>query len=152
MEASALGPAQAASLSTLFDYGGILGGIAAGLIADRTGMSATTCSLMLILAIPLLFLYNALVSTLCPISVYYPILEDDTLARNGRPVHNACYNWNGLLLFLVGVLVNGPYSLITTAVSAGLGQHPCLKAGGDPSFKSTFVHFSRKTFLQLIYP
>ncbi len=125
---------QAASLSTLFDYGGILGGIAAGLITDRTGMSAATCSVMLIVAIPLLFLYNSLVSTICPISIYFPTLDDDTLALSGWPVRDACYVWNCLLLFLVGVLVNGPYALITTAVSAGLGQHPCLKAGRDLTF------------------
>ncbi len=126
---------QAASLSTLFDYGGILGGIAAGLITDRTGMSAATCSVMLIVAIPLLFLYNSLVSTICPISIYFPTLDDDTLALSGWPVRDACYVWNCLLLFLVGVLVNGPYALITTAVSAGLGQHPCLKAGRDLTLK-----------------
>ncbi len=27
----------------------------------------------------------------------------------------------------LGLLVNGPYALITTAVSAELGQHPCLQ-------------------------
>ena len=32
----------------------------------------------------------------------------------------------GLLLF-VGLLVNGPYALITTAVSAELGVHPSLQ-------------------------
>lgn len=31
------------------------------------------------------------------------------------------------LLFLVGFLANGPYALITTAVSADLGTHPELK-------------------------
>lgn len=31
-----------------------------------------------------------------------------------------------LLLITVGVLVNGPYALITTAVSAELGTHSCL--------------------------
>lgn len=30
------------------------------------------------------------------------------------------------LLLLVGVIVNGPYALITTAVSADLGTHPSL--------------------------
>lgn len=33
---------------------------------------------------------------------------------------------NILLLILVGILVNGPYALITTAVSTELGTHPCL--------------------------
>jgi len=30
------------------------------------------------------------------------------------------------LLLVTGAVVNGPYSLITTAVSADLGTHPCL--------------------------
>lgn len=28
---------------------------------------------------------------------------------------------------ILGLLVNGPYALITTAVSAELGMHPCLR-------------------------
>jgi len=31
-----------------------------------------------------------------------------------------------VLLLVAGAMVNGPYSLITTAVSADLGTHPCL--------------------------
>lgn len=31
------------------------------------------------------------------------------------------------LLFICGFLVNGPYALITTAVSADLGTHACLR-------------------------
>ena len=34
---------------------------------------------------------------------------------------------NIVLLMLVGVFVTGPYSLITTAVSADLGNHPNLQ-------------------------
>ena len=34
---------------------------------------------------------------------------------------------NIALLLLVGLLVNGPYALITTAVSAELGTHPSLR-------------------------
>ena len=45
-------PSTAANLSTLFDVGGILGGIAAGLISDITGKPASTCAVMLIAAIP----------------------------------------------------------------------------------------------------
>lgn len=44
------------------------------------------------------------------------------------------YSWIGavllwlniILLFTVGFFVNGPYALITTAVSAELGCHPSL--------------------------
>ena len=42
----------AANLSTLFDVGGIIGGILAGLATDFTGKPATTCAVMLIAAIP----------------------------------------------------------------------------------------------------
>lgn len=107
---------ESAVLSTIFDWGGILGGIIAGLVTDRTGMSATTCSVMLVVAIPMMFLYESLVTSMCPISEV-----------NGIPVHNACFNWNVLALLTTGVLVNGPYALITTAVSAELGQHPSLQ-------------------------
>lgn len=34
---------------------------------------------------------------------------------------------NIFLLIVVGILVNGPYALITTAVSADLGTHKSLK-------------------------
>lgn len=40
-----------------------------------------------------------------------------------------------MLLILAGVLVNGPYALITTAVSAELGTHPSL--GGNSKALAT---------------
>ena len=40
---------------------------------------------------------------------------------------NNCYIGNVSLLILSGILVVGPYTLITTAVSAELGLHPSLK-------------------------
>ncbi|KAM4703946.1 glucose-6-phosphate exchanger SLC37A2 [Rhinophrynus dorsalis] len=93
-------PKMAGDLSTLFDAGGIIGGILAGAISDYTGKSAITCTVMLILTAPMLFIYSHFghdqVST--------------TIA----------------MLIVCGVLVNGPYSLITTAVSADLGTHECL--------------------------
>nr|CAD7266557.1 unnamed protein product [Timema shepardi]CAD7572711.1 unnamed protein product [Timema californicum] len=49
-----LGPALSGDLSTLFDVGGIVGGIAAGVVSDYTGMYATTCSVMLTFAAPML--------------------------------------------------------------------------------------------------
>lgn len=95
-----LGPELSADISTLFDIGGIVGAIAAGLISDYTGMSATTCTGMLALAAPALLVYQQFGA----ISLSF----------------NIC------LLFVVGVLVNGPYALITTSVSAELGQHRSL--------------------------
>jgi len=48
-----LSPTESAQLSTLFDVGGIVGAIVAGGISDYSGMSATTCAGMLLLAIPM---------------------------------------------------------------------------------------------------
>ena len=44
-----------------------------------------------------------------------------------NPASSECYAGNIILLLLCGVLVNGPYALITTAVSADLGNHPSLQ-------------------------
>jgi OPA family glycerol-3-phosphate transporter-like MFS transporter 1/2 len=91
---------ESANLSTLFDVGGILGAIIAGVVSDYSGMSATTCAGMLTIAIPMLLVY-------------------ETYAAVSR--------WmNVALLIVVGLLVNGPYALITTAVSAELGTHASL--------------------------
>lgn len=49
---SSLGPTMSADVSTVFDIGGIVGAIAAGMISDITGMSATTCTVMLFLTSP----------------------------------------------------------------------------------------------------
>ncbi|ELK09788.1 Sugar phosphate exchanger 2 [Pteropus alecto] len=77
------------------------GGILAGLISDYTNGRATTCCVMLILAAPMLFLYNH-------------------FGQNGIVSSIA-------MLIVCGALVNGPYALITTAVSADLGTHKSLK-------------------------
>lgn len=95
-----LGAKLSADISILFDIGGIVGAIAAGLLSDYTGMSATTCTVMLALAAPALLLYQ----------------QWGALSLS----FNIC------LLFLAGILVNGPYALITTSVSAELGQHSSL--------------------------
>ncbi|XP_071528540.1 LOW QUALITY PROTEIN: glucose-6-phosphate exchanger SLC37A2-like [Panulirus ornatus] len=94
-------PEESADLSTFFDVGGIIGGILAGMISDYSGMSASTCSVMLVIAIPMMFIYETFCSTSLGLNIF--------------------------LLILVGVLVNGPYALITTAVSADLGTHESLQ-------------------------
>lgn len=48
-----LSAAHSADVSTLFDVGGIAGAIAAGIISDYSGMSATTCVGMLAVAAPM---------------------------------------------------------------------------------------------------
>ncbi|XP_036331045.1 glucose-6-phosphate exchanger SLC37A2 isoform X2 [Rhagoletis pomonella] len=95
-----LSPSVAADLSTLFDIGGIFGAIAAGTVSDHTGMPATTCFVLLVCAAPLLFMYVHFGG----ISLFVNII----------------------LLLLAGFMVNGPYALITTFVSAELGQHQSL--------------------------
>uniref|UniRef100_A0A6Q2XG29 Glucose-6-phosphate exchanger SLC37A2 n=1 Tax=Esox lucius TaxID=8010 RepID=A0A6Q2XG29_ESOLU len=94
-------PKAAGDMSTLFDVGGIVGGIVAGLVSDQIGGRAFTCCVMLIVAAPMLFLYN--------------YIGQYSLATT-----------IGMLL-VCGALVNGPYALITTAVSADLGTHESLK-------------------------
>ena len=49
---------DAAYFSTLFDIGGIAGGILAGIATDYTGKSASVCAIMLVAAIPSLFGYK----------------------------------------------------------------------------------------------
>uniref|UniRef100_A0A8C1L5C3 Glucose-6-phosphate exchanger SLC37A2 n=1 Tax=Cyprinus carpio TaxID=7962 RepID=A0A8C1L5C3_CYPCA len=93
-------PKKAGDLSTLFDVGGIVGGILAGLISDYSGGRATTCCAMLIIAAPMVSQTFFFLSFFAQTS--------------------------GMLLWC-GALVNGPYALITTAVSADLGTHECLR-------------------------
>ncbi|KAI4344226.1 hypothetical protein L6164_011476 [Bauhinia variegata] len=85
---------SAGILSTIFDIGGVLGGILAGLISDIIEARAFTSIIFLTLSIPALVLYRVYGS----VSMFINIA----------------------LMFLAGLLVNGPYSLITTAVAADL--------------------------------
>uniref|UniRef100_A0A8C2KZW2 Solute carrier family 37 member 1 n=1 Tax=Cyprinus carpio TaxID=7962 RepID=A0A8C2KZW2_CYPCA len=101
-KAAHLDAKKAGDLSTLFDVGGIVGGILAGVLSDKMGKRATTCAVMLLLAAP----------TVCHSA---DLIQEFGL---GPTV--------GMLL-VCGGLVNGPYALITTAVSADLGTHKSLK-------------------------
>ncbi|KAK2143386.1 hypothetical protein LSH36_845g01012 [Paralvinella palmiformis] len=89
-----------ADLSTVFDFGGIIGGVIAGVLSDKLIGRATMCNIMLLIAAPMLFVYEG--------------------------YRKASIAVNITLLFICGFLVNGPYALITTAVSADLGTHSCL--------------------------
>lgn len=86
---------DSAYLSTPFDIGGIAGAILAGYLSDRFKANGVICNIMLLLAIPSLFVYQQYGAT--------------------SSMHNI------LLQLIVGLLVNGPYCLITTSVSADLG-------------------------------
>ncbi|KAL5547683.1 hypothetical protein UlMin_002914 [Ulmus minor] len=88
-------------LSTIFDIGGVLGGVLAGFISDVIEARALTSILFLLLSIPALVLYR----------VYGSLSSFANIS----------------LMFLSGLLVNGPYSLITTAVAADLGTQTTIK-------------------------
>ncbi|KAK3010756.1 hypothetical protein RJ639_012870 [Escallonia herrerae] len=91
----------AGNLSTLFDVGGVVGGILAGHISDRLDARAITAASFMYCAIPALFLY--------------------------RSYGHISMTVNIVLMLISGMFVNGPYALITTAVSADLGTHSSLK-------------------------
>lgn len=88
-------------LSVVFDIGGVLGGISAGFLSDAIGARAVTSALFLLLSIPALIVYR----TFGSISMHHNIG----------------------LMFLAGYFVNGPYSLITTAVATDLGTQNAIK-------------------------
>ncbi|XAR54900.1 Glycerol-3-phosphate-transporting ATPase [Bertholletia excelsa] len=92
---------SAGNLSTLFDVGGIFGGILAGYISDKLRARATTAASFMYAAIPSMVLY--------------------------RTYGNISKTVNIVLMMLAGLFVNGPYALITTAVSADLGTHKSLR-------------------------
>lgn len=76
------------------------GGIAAGHLSDRTGASALVSTGFTLCAVPALYLY--------------------------RSYGHLSFSLNVGLMMLSGFVVNGPYALITTAVSADLGAHESL--------------------------
>eukprot|EP00201_Polytomella_parva_P012725 CAMPEP_0175058326 /NCGR_PEP_ID=MMETSP0052_2-20121109/11788_1 /TAXON_ID=51329 ORGANISM="Polytomella parva, Strain SAG 63-3" /NCGR_SAMPLE_ID=MMETSP0052_2 /ASSEMBLY_ACC=CAM_ASM_000194 /LENGTH=490 /DNA_ID=CAMNT_0016323699 /DNA_START=232 /DNA_END=1704 /DNA_ORIENTATION=+ len=92
---------EAGELSTLFDVGGVMGGILAGHLSDRSGASAAVACSFTLLSVPCLYLY--------------------------RTIGHSSYALNAALLLASGFFVNGPYALITTAVSADLGTHESLQ-------------------------
>ncbi|KAJ7420043.1 hypothetical protein WISP_50574 [Willisornis vidua] len=115
---------RAGDLSTLFDVGGIFGGILAGLISDRLEKRASTCGMMLLLAAPTLYMF----STVSKMGLEATIKEEVGKPSSLDLVLQGFYRVKGEVMLLIsGALVNGPYALITTAVSADLGTHKSLK-------------------------
>lgn len=92
---------SAGNLSTLFDVGGIVGGVLAGYLSDKLNARATVAATFLYAAIPAMLIY--------------------------RSYGNISLTVNILLMVVVGLFVNGPYALVTTAVSADLGTHSSLR-------------------------
>ena len=91
----------AADWATLFDVGGAVGGIVAGYLVDKFNTPGIINVVMLVLAAPSLFLFKFHGESQLSLFIFYMILS--------------------------GFFVNGPYALITTAVSASLGTHECLR-------------------------
>ena len=91
-----LGAELSAYMSLPFDVGGLLGAIIAGYFADTTGASGLVCIVMLILLFPALVLYLFFASSSIIVNI--------------------------IIQTFIGIMINGPYCLITTSVSADLGN------------------------------
>lgn len=100
IEGRHLTPKEAGDLSVLFDVGGVAGGILAGHLSDKSGASALVATSFTLASVPFLYMY--------------------------RVYGHISFSLNIALMMLSGFFVNGPYALITTAVSADLGTHESL--------------------------
>ena len=108
-----LDPSESASLSVTYDIGGAVGAVITGIIADRfQGRSALVCVWILVIASPAMFIYQ--------------YLCENALAG---------LFLNVFILFIIGAVINGPYTLISTAVAVDLGSRPGLD--GDKKALST---------------
>ncbi|MCO5587680.1 hypothetical protein L7F22_041631 [Adiantum nelumboides] len=88
---------MAGYLSTIFDIGGVIGAILAGHLSDKYNVKALIAVFFMYCAVPSLYLFRS---------------------YGGRSLAHAA-----ALMTALGIFVNGPYALITTAVSADLGTH-----------------------------
>ncbi|XP_065898634.1 uncharacterized protein [Dysidea avara] len=100
---------QSGAMAATFDVGGMIGSIGAGLLSDILNARAVAVTVLLYLSIPMIFTLRKLGSANLPLAI--------------------------ILVFLTGVTVVGPHSVITSAVSADLGTHKSLK--GNTKAKST---------------
>jgi len=91
-------------VSTFYDIGGIIGGIIGGLISDLIGKRSPLVIVMLVLSVPMLFIYG----------------------NTGGG-----YALNAALMCLTGVLIGGPANLISSAISADLGRQSVLSANSE---------------------
>lgn len=101
----------AGMLSTIYDIGGVLGGIMAGYISDRIEARAITS---------ILFFTSSILSL-----ILYRVYGSSSMLANIS------------LMFLSGALVNGPYALITTAVAADLGTQQNGEGQGNSQALAT---------------
>ncbi|GLC43902.1 hypothetical protein PLESTB_000921300 [Pleodorina starrii] len=80
---------------------GAQAGVLAGHLSDKSGASATVATSFTLLSVPCLYMY--------------------------RTAGHTSFALNVALMMASGFFVNGPYALITTAVSADLGTHDSLQ-------------------------
>ena len=99
--ATNIGAAASANHSIFYDVGGAIGAVLVGIIADKSGAdrSPLVCVLVLATASPAMFLYQ----TLCEHQLASVVVS-------------------GVILFFIGAVINGPYSLISTAVAVDLAS------------------------------
>lgn len=95
---------MADKISTFYDVGGIVGGIIGGLISDLMSSRSPLVIGMLVLSVPMLFIY-------------------------GNTGGN--YTVNAGLMALLGFMVGGPANLISSAISADLGRQSALSANSE---------------------
>lgn len=89
------------NLSNLYDVGGMLGGIFAGVVSDFMGYRAPVVSVMLALSLGSVYMYQHLATT---------------------------YMSNIVLMIITGFLLGGPANTISATIAADLGKHKKLQA------------------------
>lgn len=91
-------------ISTFYDIGGIIGGIIGGLISDLLGRRTPIVVVMLVVSVPMLFIYG----------------------NTG-----GSYTLNAALMCVTGFWIGGPANLISSAISADLGRQSALSASSE---------------------
>ncbi|KAH7730284.1 Protein T10C6.6 e [Aphelenchoides avenae] len=99
---------EANQLSAWYDFGGILGSVAGGIVSDRIGHRSPVIMTMLLSSLLFLFLY----------------------AEAG-----ASKLLNVLLMTILGVTISGPYNLIVGTICVDLGSQPAL-AGNEKAMST----------------
>lgn len=96
-----LSESKSDQLSIWYDIGGIVGGSVGGFISDRLGYRAVVVLPMMIISLPVLYIFNVI----------------------SFPEKNVIIS----LLFVAGFFIGGASNLISSAISADLGQQRTLK-------------------------
>ncbi|XP_068759959.1 sugar phosphate exchanger 3-like isoform X2 [Montipora capricornis] len=91
-------------ISTFYDVGGIVGGIVGGLISDLMGKRTPLVVVMLMISVPMLFIYGNV---------------------------GGHYTLNAALMCTTGIFIGGPANLISSAISADLGRQSALSASSE---------------------